>query len=250
MAGGKVRYYDLTDETDWLPDLDKLESEGLENVKIMWINYPNMPTGKKATKDIFRSLVAFARKHNILLCNDNPYSFILNEDQISIFSTEGSKDIALELNSLSKSHNMAGWRIGMVAGNPSFINAILRVKSNMDSGMFQPLQAAAVKALSAPSGWYKDVNVVYRKRRLIAEEIMNTLSCSFDPEQSGLFLWGKIPSEYKTAEDLTEPILEKSNVFITPGSIFGSNGNSYIRISLCAKEEVLIEARDRIRKNL
>jgi LL-diaminopimelate aminotransferase len=248
MAGGIVRYYDLKEETNWLPDLDKLESEGLDNVKLMWINYPNMPTGKKATKEIFSDLVAFAVRHNILICNDNPYSFILNENQISIFSAEGSRDIALELNSLSKSHNMAGWRIGMVAGKSEFISAILRVKSNMDSGMFQPLQAAAVEALNAPAQWYKDVNAIYRKRRLIAEEIMNLLSCSFDPEQAGLFLWGRIPAEYKNAEEMSEPILLKANVFITPGSIFGSNGNNFIRISLCASEEMLEEAKNRIKK--
>lgn len=248
MAGGKVRYYDLTEETDWLPDLEMIETGGLDRVKIMWINYPHMPSGKKATKDLFTCLVAFAHKHNILLCNDNPYSFILNDNPVSIFSADGSRDVALELNSLSKSHNMPGWRIGMVAGNPSFINAILRVKSNMDSGMYQPLQAAAVEALNAPSQWYNNINAVYSKRRLIAEKILDLLSCSFDPEQSGMFLWGRIPSEYKTSEELTEHLLQKSHVFITPGTIFGSNGDRYIRISLCSKEELLIEAGERIRK--
>ncbi|MBE0668001.1 MAG: aminotransferase class I/II-fold pyridoxal phosphate-dependent enzyme [Bacteroidales bacterium] len=248
LAGGKVRYYDLTEETAWLPDLARLENEGVDDVKIMWINYPHMPTGRRATTDIFRSLVAFAAAHNILLCNDNPYSFILNEHQVSVFSAEGSMDVALELNSLSKSHNMSGWRIGMVAGNHSYINAILRVKSNMDSGMFQPLQAAAVEALNTSSQWYADVNDVYRKRRLLAEEIMNSLSCSFDSDQAGLFLWGRIPPAYKDSEELSDFLLQKTNVFITPGRIFGSNGDNYIRISLCSKEKVLSEARDRIVK--
>jgi len=248
LAGGKVRYYDLTEETNWLPDLKRIESGGLDRVKIMWINYPHMPTGKKATKEIYSRLVSFAYKHSILLCNDNPYSFILNDDPVSVFSAEGSMATALELNSLSKSHNMAGWRIGMVAGNASFINAILRVKSNMDSGMFQPLQAAAAEALNASSQWYNDLNAVYSKRRIIAEEIMNLLSCSFDPEQAGLFLWGRIPSGYKDAEDLTEPLLQKAHVFITPGTIFGSNGDRYIRISLCSAENVMNEARERIKK--
>ena len=248
MAGGIVRYYDLTEEADWLPDLEMIEKEGLEKVRIMWINYPHMPTGKKATKEIFSKLVSFALKHNILLCNDNPYSFILNDNPVSVFSAERSMDTALELNSLSKSHNMAGWRIGMVAGKAEFISSILRVKSNMDSGMFQPLQAAAVEALNSTAQWYSDLNVVYARRRTVAEDIMRILSCTFDPDQSGLFLWGRIPSGFKNSEELTENLLRESNVFIAPGSIFGSNGDRYIRISLCSKETVLKEAGDRIRK--
>jgi LL-diaminopimelate aminotransferase len=247
LAGGNVRYYDLTEENGWLPDLDRIEAGGVENVKIMWINYPHMPTGKRASKNDFCNLVAFARKHNILLCNDNPYSFILNNEYLSILSVEGAKDIALEMNSLSKSHNMAGWRIGMVAGNKEYINAILKVKSNMDSGMFQPMQAAAAEALNAPDEWYDVVNEAYKKRRKVAEEIMASLGCRFDEKQSGLFLWGKIPSYYQNSEELTELLLHKANVFITPGFIFGKNGNNYIRISLCATEEVLNNALNRIK---
>jgi len=248
LAGGVPRHYDLAEETGWLPDLEMIESEGLEKVRIMWINYPHMPTGKKATREAFTGLVAFALKHNILLCNDNPYSFILNDDPVSVFSAPGSMTTALELNSLSKSHNMAGWRIGMVAGKADFINSILRVKSNMDSGMFQPMQAAAVEALNSSAQWYKDLNAVYTGRRLVAEEIMNLLDCSFDPDQAGLFLWGRIPSSYKSSEELTEILLHQANVFIAPGKIFGSNGDKYVRISLCSNETVLKEASRRIRK--
>jgi aspartate/methionine/tyrosine aminotransferase len=247
LAGGVPRHYDLNEETGWLPDLDMIESGGLDRVRVMWINYPHMPTGKKATRETFARLVAFALKHNILLCNDNPYSFILNDDYVSVFSAPGSMTTALELNSLSKSHNMAGWRIGMVAGNAAFINSILRVKSNMDSGMFQPLQAAAVEALNLSAQWYKELNAVYAGRRIVAEEIMKLLDCSFDPDQSGLFLWGRIPSVYKSSEELTEKLLHQANVFIAPGKIFGSNGDRYIRISLCSKETVMTEASTRIR---
>jgi len=250
LAGGKVRYYDLTEENGWYPDIDKIESEGLGKVKIMWINYPHMPTGKKATGELFSALVKLARRHNILLCNDNPYSFILNDSHLSLLSVNGSKEVSLELNSLSKSHNMAGWRIGMVAGNPDFISAILRVKSNMDSGMFQPLQAAATEALKATDIWYEEVNRTYSNRRQIAEEIMSLLSCRFDTDQTGLFLWGRIPESYEGSEELSEKVLHKSHVFITPGFIFGRNGNRYLRISLCATEKVLAEAKNRINKML
>ena len=248
LAGGKARYYDLIEENSWLPDLNKLGKEELGNVKIMWVNYPHMPTGARATPEFFSRLVAFGRKHKILVCNDNPYSFILNDHHISVLSAEGAETTALELNSLSKSHNMAGWRIGMVAGNSTYISAILRVKSNMDSGMFQPLQAAAAEALNAPDSWYKDVNAIYSNRRTIAEEIMNTLRCTFDREQTGLFLWGKIPSHYTCSEDITEPLLLRSHVFITPGRVFGSNGKNYLRISLCADEKRLSEANMRIKR--
>ena len=247
LAGGNVRYYDLTEETGWLPDTGNLEAEDLSRVKIMWINYPNMPTGRKASVEIFSNLVAFARRHCILLVNDNPYSFILNDSPLSIFSAEGSKEIALELNSLSKSHNMAGWRIGMAGGNAAFINAIMKVKSNMDSGMFQPLQAAAAEALAAPEEWYRQLNEVYLGRRVIAGEIMDALSCTFERDQAGLFLWGKIPAYYNDAAEMTDALLYDRHVFITPGFIFGSNGNRYIRISLCANEDVLKTALDRVR---
>lgn len=248
LIGGTVRYYDLLEENAWLPDLAKLEEAGLENVKLMWLNYPHMPTGTKGSNELFSKLVAFAKKNHILLCNDNPYSFILNSDTQSILSVEGSADVTLELNSLSKSHNMAGWRIGMVAGNNEYIKAILRVKSNMDSGMFQPLQTAAAEALGAPVSWYAGLNALYLKRRIIAEQIMQLLGCTYDKNQSGLFLWGKVPSGYETGEELTEQLLSDVHVFITPGFIFGSNGRQFIRISLCSKEEVLTEAFERINR--
>ncbi|NTW24074.1 MAG: aminotransferase class I/II-fold pyridoxal phosphate-dependent enzyme [Lentimicrobium sp.] len=246
LVGGKIRYYDLVEAKGWLPDLEQIEAEGMEKVKLMWINYPHMPTGTPASPELFRKLAAFARKHRILLCNDNPYSFILNEDTLSLLSIEGAREVCLELNSLSKSHNMAGWRIGMLAGKAEYINAVLRVKSNMDSGMFQPLQAAAVKALGADESWYKSVNDVYRERRHYAEKIMKTLNCSFDPKQTGLFLWGRIPESYSGAEELTEKVLFSNHVFLTPGFIFGSNGNRYIRISLCSTVERLSAAYNRI----
>ena len=250
IAGGILRTYDLTAENNWLPDIASLEKEDLSKVKIMWINYPNMPTGAKATKKFFTELVEFAHKHNILLCNDNPYSFILNKEHLSLLSIEGAKDVAIELNSLSKSHNMAGWRIGMVAGHSEYINSILKIKSNMDSGMFLPLQLAAAEALNNPSEWYDEINEVYLKRRKIVEEIMDILKCTYDKKQTGLFVWGKIPSTYESAESLADKVLQEANVFITPGFIFGKNGIQYIRISLCTKEKLLEEAKQRISKCL
>ena len=250
LVGAGIRYYDLTEENGWLPDLDKIESGGLENVKLMWVNYPHMPTGTPASTDLFEKLVAFARKHKILLCNDNPYSFILNTNIHSILEVPGAREVALELNSLSKSQNMAGWRIGMLAGKAEYIKTVLRVKSNMDSGMFQPLQAAAVRSLEASPDWYKSVNEVYYKRRRYAERIMGLLNCSFNPKQTGLFLWGRIPEKYTEVEELTEMVLMKAHVFITPGFIFGSNGKRYIRISLCSTEELLKEALTRIEELL
>ncbi|MGB8357753.1 MAG: aminotransferase class I/II-fold pyridoxal phosphate-dependent enzyme [Bacteroidales bacterium] len=247
LTGGKVRYYDLTEENGWLPDTGILDTEDLSHVKIMWINYPNMPTGRKASVEIFRNLIAFARRHSFLLINDNPYSFILNDNPLSILSVENSKDVALELNSLSKSHNMAGWRIGMVGGDAAYISAIMKVKSNMDSGMFQPLQAAAAAALEAPPEWYRQLNEVYLRRRVIAGEIMDALSCTFERDQAGLFLWGRIPEYYTDAAEMTDALLYDRYVFITPGLIFGSNGNRYIRISLCAPEDVLKAALDRVK---
>ena len=246
LAGGIARVYDLKEGNGWFPDLEAIEASGVEKVKIMWINYPHMPTGARATPELFQHLVDFARRHSILLCNDNPYSFIMNRDHLSLLSVPGARDVALELNSLSKSHNMAGWRVGMVAGNSGFINEILKVKSNMDSGMFQPLQAAAAKALSAPDEWYEQLNEVYRRRRNFAAEIMNALSCTFDPKQAGLFLWGRIPADCFDSIALTEELLQKNHVFITPGSVFGDNGRRFIRISLCATEELLKEALKRI----
>ncbi|HEX7494910.1 MAG TPA: aminotransferase class I/II-fold pyridoxal phosphate-dependent enzyme [Bacteroidales bacterium] len=246
LVGGIVRKYNLSEENGWLPDLKSLEKSNLSKVKLMWINYPNMPTGVKGSTDLFEKLVAFCRKHSILLCNDNPYSFILNNKYISLLAVEGAKDIALELNSLSKSHNMAGWRIGMVAGQSDYINTILKVKSNMDSGMFLAMQKAAVEALNNQESWYGLINSVYSKRRRIVEEIMALLKCRYDKSQAGLFVWGRIPDEIPDCESWIEDILMKTLVFITPGFIFGKNGERYIRISLCATEERLNEARKRL----
>ena len=246
LSGGIPRYYDLNEKTGWKPDLGRLEKAGLRKVKLMWINYPHMPTGAKGSKELFEKLVAFASQHNILLVNDNPYSFILNNDYHSLLEVDGAKDIALELNSLSKSHNMAGWRIGMAAGHQEYIKSILKVKSNMDSGMFKAMQAAAAEALSNPPSWYEKVNEVYAKRRKIVEEIMYILGCSFDSSQSGLFVWGKIPDHIPDCESFVDDILNRAHVFITPGFIFGSNGRRYIRISLCADEKILTESKIRI----
>ena len=248
LAGGIVRAYDLKPEKGWLPDFEALEDSDLSSVKLMWVNYPHMPTGTAATRDIFDRLVHFGLKHNILICNDNPYSFILNNEYKSILESEGSGEIAIELNSLSKSHNMAGWRIGMAAGHRDYISSILKVKSNMDSGMFYPIQAAAVEALSSGEEWFEALNSTYRERRRIAEMIMNSLGCAYDQKQKGLFLWGRIPDEEGSSEEYSDDILQATNVFITPGFIFGKNGNRYLRISLCATGEVLQKACDRIVK--
>ena len=248
LVGGEVIYYKLDAEHDWYPDLKYLEDCDLSKTKVMWLNYPHMPTGKRATRKLFEDLVKFGHKHNILLCNDNPYSFILNKEHLSLLSVDGAKEVALELNSMSKSHNMAGWRIGMVAGHRDFISNIIKIKSNMDSGMFKPLQLAAVEALNCSDDWYESVNEVYSKRRVLAEKIMNILNCKFDSDQTGLFLWGRIPSIYKNGEELTELILNKAHVFITPGFIFGDQGDNYIRISLCANEELLNKTIGRLGK--
>jgi LL-diaminopimelate aminotransferase len=246
LVGGIARKYDLSEENGWLPDLESLEQSDLSRVKLMWVNYPNMPTGVKGSVDLFEKLVTFSRKHGILLVNDNPYSFILNKEYISILAVEGAKDTALELNSLSKSHNMAGWRIGMVAGQSDYIKTVLKVKSNMDSGMFLAMQMAAIEALNNHDSWYDKVNSVYIRRRKIVEQIMDLLKCSYDKSQIGLFVWGKIPENIPDCESYVERILMKSLVFITPGFIFGKNGERFIRISLCATEEKLNEAKNRI----
>lgn len=249
LTGGIARNYDLTENNGWLPDITKLEYSDLSRVKLMWINYPHMPSGAHANRRLFERLVAFAKRHSILLCNDNPYSFILNTNHLSILSVDGARENALELNSLSKSHNMAGWRIGMVAGDSEYIKNILRVKSNMDSGMFLPMQLAAAEALNNPESWYESVNEVYRQRRIIVERIMDLLGCSFDKSQTGLFLWGKLPGNVADCESFVEGILTSAHVFITPGFIFGKNGSRYVRISLCANDERLAEAADRLTKH-
>lgn len=248
LAEAEIFTYDLTEEGGWEPDFDALEQLPLEKIKLMWVNYPHMPTGKCASRELFARLVEFGKKHNIVIVNDNPYSFILNDKPLSILSTPGAKDIAIEMNSLSKSHNMPGWRMAMIAANPQFIQWILKVKSNIDSGQFKPMMLAASKALECGSDWYEELNNTYASRRLIAEEIMNVLGCHFDPAQRGLFLWGRIPEEYEGSEQLADRILYEANVFITPGFIFGSNGNRYIRISLCATQEKMLEALNRIKK--
>jgi LL-diaminopimelate aminotransferase len=250
LAGGISRHYELNEAGGWLPDLQKLKEEGLEKVKIMWVNYPHMPTGTKASIDLFAELISFGEENSILICNDNPYSFVLNNQPISILSINGSKTTALELNSLSKSHNMAGWRIGMVAGNSDYIQAILKVKSNMDSGMFRPLQLAAVEALSSGKEWYAEMNEVYRGRQKVAFEILDTINCRYDPGQIGLFVWGKIPKNYHSASELSDKLLNESGVFITPGMVFGTQGEKYLRISLCSDLEILKTAKERIAKIL
>ncbi|MGA1978118.1 MAG: aminotransferase class I/II-fold pyridoxal phosphate-dependent enzyme [Bacteroidales bacterium] len=250
LAGGNVRYYDLIEKNGWMPDLGKIGESGLEKVKIMWTNYPHMPTGARGSVKMFEKLVSFTSEHGILLCNDNPYSFILNKEYISVLAVDGAKDVAIELNSLSKSHNMAGWRVGMAAGDSEYISGILKVKSNMDSGMFRALQVAAAEALSNPPSWYEKLNSIYASRRRIVEEIMDLLGCRSDRNQVGLFMWGRIPENIPDCGKFVDDVLTKAYVFLTPGFIFGKNGERYIRISLCADEDTLSETRNRIIKYL
>jgi aspartate/methionine/tyrosine aminotransferase len=246
LALADIYTYDLTAENGWMPDFDALEKLPLEKIKLMWINYPHMPTGTPANLELFEKIVAFGKRHGIVIAHDNPYSFILNEKPLSLLQVEGAKDIAIEMNSMSKSHNMAGWRMAMLASNPTFINWILKVKSNVDSGQFKPMMLAAVKALQLGKEWYDDVNATYASRRKVAERIMNALGCTFDPSQRGLFLWGRIPDSAESSEAFADHILYDGKVFITPGFIFGSNGERYIRISLCASEENMLRALQRI----
>lgn len=248
LAQAEIFNYDLTEEGGWMPDFDALERLPLDRIKLMWINYPHMPTGTPASLELFEKIVAFGKKHNIVIAHDNPYSFILNEKPLSLLQVDGARDIAIEMNSMSKSHNMAGWRVGMLASNPTFINWILKVKSNIDSGQFKPLMLAAVKGLEADKDWYDEVNATYASRRKVAEEIMSALKCTFDPRQKGLFLWGRIPDDEASSESLADRVLYEGRVFITPGFIFGSNGDRYIRISLCATEDNMRKALDRINK--
>lgn len=248
LLGAEVVPYNLTEKNGWLPDWEALEAMDLTNVKLMWVNYPHMPTGTAATPELFRQLVAFAQRHNIVVVNDNPYSLILNRQPLSLLATPGAKECCIELNSMSKSHNMPGWRVGMLASNATFINWVLKVKSNIDSGMFRSLQLAAAKALENSDEWHELMNIgVYEKRRRVAEAIMNELECTFSPTQTGMFLWGRIPEGCANVELLTEKVLHQAKVFIVPGFIFGSNGDRYIRLSLCCKEEKLEEALKRIK---
>lgn len=247
LLGCEVCYYDLLPEHGWQPDFEALERMDLTGVKLLWCNYPHMPTGAAARRKTYEQLVDFGRRHGIVIVNDNPYSFILGQERLSILQVEGARDVCIEFNSLSKSHNMPGWRIGMIATNAQFIQWILRVKSNIDSGTFRPLQLAAATALENSDEWHTAANVdVYARRRHIAEEIMRVLGCTFDPSQVGMFLWGRIPDCYADVEVLTERILHEARVFLTPGFIFGSNGQRYVRISLCASEARMAEALQRI----
>lgn len=250
ILGAKIVNYNLREDNGWQPDFEELEKMNLDRVKLMWTNYPNMPTGGNARMETYEKLVDFARRHGIVVVNDNPYSFILNDGKkMSILQVPGAKECCIEFNSMSKSHNMPGWRVGMCASNPEFISWILKIKSNIDSGTFRGIQLAAAEALNTnDDAWHKEYNVDnYRRRRKIAEEIMTVLGCTFDPSQVGMFLWGKIPEKYANVEDLTERILHEARVFVTPGFIFGSNGQRYLRISLCAKDEKMAEALQRIK---
>ena len=249
ILGAKVVNYDLMEDNGWQPDFEQLEKMDLSRVKLMWTNYPNMPTGGNARMETYERLVDFARKHNIVVVNDNPYSFILNDKPMSLLQVEGAKDCCIEFNSMSKSHNMPGWRVGMCATNPTFISWILKIKSNIDSGTFRGIQLAAAAALSNDEEWHHEANIeTYARRRKYAEQIMDALGCKYDPNQVGMFLWGRIPDSYSNSEELTERVLHEARVFITPGFIFGSKGERYIRISLCAKEEKIQAALERIRK--
>ena len=257
LTQARIIRYDLREENGWQPDFEALEQMDLSGVKLMWVNYPHMPTGASATPELYRKIVGFALRHRILVVNDNPYSFILNEHPLSILATPGAKECCLELNSLSKAHNMSGWRIGMVAGERDLVAQVLKVKSQMDSGMFKPLQLAAVEALKQGPEWFSELNAGYARRKVLAGAIFDQLRVRYDPDSSGLFLWGKVgadnpyaaltPAEGKSlGERVSDTVLYRSDVFITPGFIFGKNGADYVRISLCAKEEVLVQARRQI----
>jgi aspartate/methionine/tyrosine aminotransferase len=237
--------YDLTEENNWLPDLDALGKQDLRKVKLMWINYPHMPTGAQAQKGFYEEVIAFAKANNIILINDNPYSFILNDAPLSILQIDGAKEVALELNSLSKTFNMAGWRVGMVSGKAALISSILKVKSNMDSGMFYGIQQGAIAALQLDKTWFEKINAIYTRRRLLVFKLAEKLGCTFDTQGVGLFVWAKLPQGINAEEFIDRILLEKS-IFITPGTIFGSQGKGYIRFSLCVTEERIQEAIERI----
>lgn len=247
LAGAKIINYNLEEDLGWLPDLDKLEKQDLSKVKIMWINFPNMPTGAAANGLFYNNIITFAKRNEILIVNDNPYSFILRDQPMSLMAMEGAKEVAIELNSLSKSHNMAGWRIGMMVGKKEWIDIVLKFKSNMDSGMFLPLQLGAVEALKNPKEWFINLNEVYQERQKIVFKIMDQLNCSYHVKQGGMFVWAKIPSNYPDGFTFSDEILHQSHVFITPGGIFGTQGNQFVRISLCNKIEVLEKSLKRIK---
>ncbi|MDB4025670.1 aminotransferase class I/II-fold pyridoxal phosphate-dependent enzyme [Flavobacteriaceae bacterium] len=238
-------FYDLTSEHNWEPNFKQLEQEDLSNVKLMWVNYPHMPTGAKATENLFKKLIAFGKKHQLLIINDNPYSFVLNNNPLSILSIDGAKETAIELNSLSKSFNMAGWRVGMLLGATPILEEVLKVKTQMDSGMFYGIQQGAIAALKVSSGWFENMNEIYQKRRKLIWQIAEALDCTFDKNTSGMFVWAKIPAG-KKAENIVDDLLYKHHIFIAPGTIFGSKGEGYIRFSLCVPEEKIKEALDRL----
>lgn len=250
LLRAKVIEYDLLEDDGWYPDFDALEKMDLSGVKLMWVNYPNMPTGAKGSTELFEKLVAFGKKHEIIICHDNPYSFILNDKPMSILSVPGAKDICIELNSLSKSHNMSGWRMGMLSSNAQFVKWVLKAKSNIDSGQFKPMQLATVAALSNSDEWHTDMNRIYAERRVWAEKIMDLLNCRYDKSQVGLFVWGKLTDEVSGSEEFINDILYKANVFITPGFIFGSNGERFIRISLGSSVDLIKEAYRRIENKI
>ena len=245
LVGATPLFYNLSDATNWQPDFDALETQDLTGVKIMWVNYPHMPTGANATLETFEKLIAFGKKHQILIINDNPYSFILNDTPLSILQVDGAKDIALELNSLSKTFNMAGWRVGMVLGNSRYINEILKVKSNMDSGMFYGIQKGAIEALQLSDDWFTAQNKIYKERRALIWQLADKLGARYDRNATGLFVWAKIP-QGKKAVEVTDAVLYDKDIFITPGTIFGSQGEGYIRFSLCVTSEVIKEAIQRL----
>ncbi|MGN6802878.1 MAG: pyridoxal phosphate-dependent aminotransferase [Ginsengibacter sp.] len=250
IAGANVKAYTLKEENNWCPDFEELEKMDLAKVKLMFVNYPQMPTGQLPTNEMFDQLISFAKRHQMLIVHDNPYSFILNDHPMSLLSVEGAKDVVIELNSFSKSHNMAGWRVGMLCGAKERISEVLRFKSNMDSGMFLPLQLAAAKALDLGQDWYDSVNEAYKKRREKVYSLLHLLECSYNKNQAGLFVWASIPAKYKDGYELSDEVLEKANVFITPGGIFGDAGNNYVRVSLCTPIEKLEESINRIKNNI
>ncbi len=250
LAGAKVLEYPLSENGDWLPDMDFLQMFSLRRVKMMWLNYPNMPTGAPMDLERMKELVAFAKKEKILLCHDNPYSFILNPNPASILSIAGAKDVAVELNSLSKSHNMAGFRVGVLAGKQAYIDAVMRFKTNMDSGMYWPIQQAAIRALELGDDWYNDLNALYKKRRELVWAIFDRLDCTYAKNRVGMFVWAGIPDQYESAEVYSDRILKESRVFITPGSVFGSNGKRYLRISLTTGMDRLQTALERIKNGV
>lgn len=246
LVGAKPVFYNLSEDNQWLPDLNRIESQDLSKVKLMWISYPHMPTGAKATEGAFKKIVSFGKKHNILVVNDNPYSFILNDNPSSFLQVDGAKEIGLELNSLSKSFNMAGWRVGMALGKKEFIDNVLKVKSNMDSGMFYGLQKGAINAMQLDIDWFSELNAIYKRRRKLIWELAKKLNCTFDKDAAGMFVWAKLPEGERDSKVFIDSILKQKGVFITPGSIFGTQGEGYIRFSLCVDEKSIQEAINRI----